>query len=54
MDMKYFKLAFLLVLITAFIAVITGAHHQIAIMIMSAIMYIVLTTETTSNERSND
>ena len=48
--MKYFKLAFLLVFITAFIAVITGAHHQIAIMIMSAIMYIVLTIENQKNE----
>ena len=46
--MKYFKLAFLLVFITAFIAVITGAHHQIAIMIMSAI--IVLTIENQKNE----
>ena len=52
--MKYFKLAFLLVFITAFIAVITGAHHQIAIMIMSAIVYIVLTTETKKDEKVND
>ena len=52
--MKYFKLAFLVVFITAFIAVLTGAHHQIAIMIMSAIMYIVLTTETKKDEKVND
>ena len=52
--MKYFKLAFLVVFITAFIAVVTGAHHQIAIMIMSAIMYIVLTTETKKDEKVND
>ena len=52
--MKYFKLAFLAVFITAFIAVLTGAHHQIAIMIMSAITYIVLTTETKKDEKVND
>ena len=52
--MRYFKLAFLGVFIVAFVAVLTGAHHQIAIMIMSAIMYIVLTTETKKDEKVND
>ncbi len=50
--MKYFKLAFLVVFIVAFVAVLTGAHHQIAILIMSAIMYIVLTIETQKNEQN--
>ena len=50
--MKYFRLAFLVIFIAAFIAVLTGAHHQIAILIMSAIMYIVLTIETQKNEQN--
>ncbi len=49
--MRYFRYIFLAMFFVCFIAVLTGAHHQFAMMIICMIAYIVLTPKTTKDER---
>ncbi len=52
--MRYFRYIFLAMFFVTFIAVLTGAHHQFAMMIICLIGYIVLTPKTQTHDRIND
>ncbi len=51
--MRHFRLFFAAMMAVTFIAVMTGAHHQIAMFFISAITYIVLTNQIKKDERAN-
>ncbi len=51
--MRYFRLFFVAMMAVTFIAVMTGAHHQIVMFFISAIIYIVLTKQIEKDEKAN-
>ncbi len=51
--MRCFRHIFLAMFFVCFFAVMAGAHHQFALMIINAITYVVLTNQIKKDEKAN-